>query len=193
MDADAALSELTGPGGATAQTAASNFERAAGRTMGNLQKIRYTHQAMIDLIIQHPELSQNQIAAQFGYTSSWLSNIMASDAFQEALAARREEVVDPILRATLQERTKALYLQSLAVLQAKLDSPTVSDKVALAAAELGAKSLGLGGHAPQAPVQPAGQRLAILAENLVFLQGKISKGETYEGQSAEVQSPAAAG
>lgn len=193
MDADQALRELQGSR-ETAQQNAASFERAAtGGTMGNLQKVRYTHKAMIDLIIAHPELSQNQIAAQFGYTSSWLSNIMASDAFQEALAARREEVVDPILRATLQERTKALYLQSLAVLQAKLDSPTVSDKVALAAAELGAKAMGLGGHAAQAPVQPAGQRLAILAENLVFLQGKISKGETYEGQSSEVQSPAAAG
>lgn len=164
------------------------FEKAAA-TMGSLQKIRYTHKAMIDLIIEHPELSQNQIAAQFGYTASWLSNIMASDAFQEALAARREEVVDPILRATLTERTRALYLQSLAVLQAKLDKPEVSDKVALAAAELGAKSLGLGGHAAQTPAMPAGQRLQILAENLIFLQGKV-KGETYESESTQIQ-PAA--
>jgi hypothetical protein len=188
MDADQALREL----GGEQETAIGNaqaFERATGSTMGNLQKLRYTHKAMIDLIIEHPEFSQNQIAAQFGYTASWLSNIMASDAFQEALAARREEVVDPILRATLQERTKALYLQSLSVLQAKLNSPTVSDKVALAAAELGAKSLGLGGHAIQPPQQPAGQRLAILAENLIFLQGKV-KGEVYEGEGTQVQ-PAA--
>lgn len=144
-------------------------ERAA--TMGRLQKVRYTHQAMIDLIIEHPEYTQNQLAAHFGYTPGWISNVLASDAFQAAMAARREEIVDPELKASIEERFRALVIRSLEVLQAKLNAPAVSDQVALRAAELGAKALGVGGHA--APKPPQTDRLERLAERLIVLQSTV--------------------
>jgi len=165
-------------------------ERGSAGTMGNISKLRYTHEAMVDLIIQHPEISQNQIASLFGYTPSWISNVMASDAFQERLASRRSEVCDPILRATLEERTRALYLQSLAVLQAKLEMPEVDAKVALAAAELGAKSLGLG--QPQPNTQPSGDRLTTLAARLMQLNPQ-NGGTIYEVQVSETNAAIAAG
>ena len=146
----------------------------AAPTMGRLRRISYTHDAMIDLIIEQPELNQGQIAAHFGYTESWMSNIMASDAFQARMAARREEVIDPELKATIEERFRALVIQSLKVLQNKLNAPMVSDQVALRAAELGAKALGIGGHAAPKPPADLG-RLERLAERLVTLQSGVKE------------------
>lgn len=134
-------------------------------TMGNLKKIRYTHDSMIDLIIAEPWISQNHLAAHFGYSPAWISNIFASDAFQARLAERRKEVIDPTLIATIEERVKGLTLQAFDVLQQKL-SNNPSDNVALRAAELGVKAMGLGGHAPP-KIEPID--LSALAERLVAL------------------------
>lgn len=138
-------------------------------TMGRLKKCSYTHDALIDLIIENPRWTQNQFAAHFGYTAGWLSNILASDAFQVKMAVRREEIVDPGIKASMKERFAALAIQSLKVLQDKLNSTDVSATVALRAAELGAKALGLGGHAVPAPAVPQMDRLERLADRLVLL------------------------
>lgn len=157
---DALLAELKGP-----------EPREKAPTMGNLKRCSYTHDAMIDLILAHPEMTQGAIAAHFGYTEGWISSILASDAFQNKMAARREEIIDPDLKATIEERFRALVIQSLKVLQAKLTAPQVSDAVALRAAELGAKALGVGGHKP--PAAPQTDRLEKLAERLIALQSNV--------------------
>jgi hypothetical protein len=160
--------------------------------MGVLKKISYTHDAFIDLIIANPAINQGQIAAHFGYTQGWISNVFASDAFQARLAARREEIVDPVLKATVEEQTKALYIRSLQVLAEKLDKPasTIPDQVALRCMELGAKAMGLGGNAPPPPAPQAADRLERIAHRLIDLQSHIRQGVTYEGTATpEVASP----
>lgn len=117
-------------------------------TMGRLKKIHYSHDSMIDTLIANPVISQNQLAAMFDRTPAWVSNLMASDVFQARLAERREELVDPTIRASLEERARALFEKAQEVLLRKLHEPTVSEKVALKAYELGAKSVGVGGNAP---------------------------------------------
>lgn len=154
-------------------------------TMGLLKRCSYTHDAMIDLIIQHPELDQNNIAAHFGYTPGWISNILASDAFQERMAARKGEIIDPVIKATVEERFRALVIKSLDVLQTKLNASVVSDTVALRAAELGAKALGIGGHAAPKPT-PATDRLEKLAERLVGLQANIRERVLNEADGVQV-------
>lgn len=135
-------------------------------------KIRYSHEAMADMILQEPWISQNEIAARFGYSPSWVSTIITSDGFQSFLAARQAELVDPSLRLTLQERLRALTTQSLKVLQDKLSKPAdqVSDNLALRTLELGSKALGLGQAAPPPPPADSQAHLATLAERLVRLQ-----------------------
>jgi hypothetical protein len=137
---------------------------ASGRVQ--IQKVRYTHEDCIDLILAQPGISQNELAARYGYSPAWISVVINSDAFQSRLASRRAELVDPVLAATLNERFRALTVRSLEVLQEKLSLPSqsVPDQLALQAAALGAKSLGLG--VPQAQSAPAGDNLAILAERL---------------------------
>lgn len=144
-----------------------------------IAKLRYSHEAMVDLIVQNPWISQNDLAAAFGYSPAWISCVLASDAFQTRLAARREEIVDPAIKATIEERFRALVIRSLEVLQTKLSQPVVNDQVALRAAELGAKALGIGGHAAPPPAPP-GDRLQVLAERLIILQSNIRQGAVYE-------------
>ena len=136
-------------------------------------KIRYTHDGMIDLVIQNPAISQNEIATLFGYSPAWVSIVFTSDAFKAQLEARRAEVVDPELRASLRERFEALTTQSLRILQAKLARPAadVPDNLVLKTLELGAKSLGIGGHAQQQVVITSEDRLASLAHRLIALRG----------------------
>jgi hypothetical protein len=141
---------------------------ASGPPSGRIQiqKVRYTHEDCIDLILAQPGISQNELAARYGYSPAWISVVINSDAFQSRLASRRVELVDPVLAATLNERFRALTVRSLEVLQEKLSLPSqsVPDQLALQAAALGAKSLGLG--VPQAQATPAGDNLSVLAERL---------------------------
>ena len=50
---------------------------------------------MCDLILMDLAISQNKLAAVFGYTPGWVSTVITSDAFQSLLARRRAEVVNP--------------------------------------------------------------------------------------------------
>lgn len=158
-----------------------------------MAKLRYTHKAMVDLIIEHPELSQNQIAAHFGFTPAWISNILASEAFQMEMSLRREQIIDPTLKATLKERFEALVIQSVNVLMEKLNKPAgqVSDQVALRAAELGAKALGIGGHAPaEKPRETSDERLQRLSARITSFRPQEIKDVTFEEVARE---PAAGG
>lgn len=139
-----------------------------------IQKIRYSHQDMVDFIIANPGVSQDTIAAHYGYTPAWVSRVIASDAFQELFQARRHEIADPILNASLEERFRGLTIRSVEVLMKKLDQPAIEANVAIRCAELGAKTLGLGGHAaPNLP--PVENHLAELANNLIRLQRQTSE------------------
>ncbi len=157
---------------AEVSAALATFERGGKPT---ISKIRYTHDAMIDLIVQDPAISQNALAEYFGYSASWISIVINTDMFQAALARRREEIINPILRASLEDRFRAVTQRSLEVLGEKLakDSDAVPDQLALRAAELGAKALGLGGNAPQVTVPvDVNIRLEGLAARLTGLLGK---------------------
>lgn len=165
------------------------LKKPEGRSVGGpLKKVSYTHDAMIELIIEKGSgpggISQKEIAAHFGYTEGWISQVMASDAFQARMAARKDQIVDPALKATIEERFRALAIRSLEVLQQRLALSSVSDTVALRCAELGAKALGIGGHAVPPPA-PRPDRYIVLAERLRNLNNPLSQPEK-ELSSAEV-------
>lgn len=136
--------------------------------------MKYTHDAMIDLVVSDPWISQNQIAAHFGYTPAWVSIIFSSDAFRERLEQRKQELIDPTIRASIEERLRAVVSRSLDVLAEKLAQPakSVPDNLALRALEYGAKGLGLG-QQQQAPVHVHADHLNILANRLVALRSDV--------------------
>jgi hypothetical protein len=149
-----------------------------------IDRVSYTHDAVIDFIIANPQASQGQIAATFGYTPAWMSTIINSDAFQARLRTRRNEVVDPALVATVNDRFKGVLSRSLEKLADLLETPSPPPNVILKAVELGARGLDVGGFGRAQvnlpPPPPAGDRLAALAERLVSLQQNVRKGNVYE-------------
>lgn len=142
-----------------------------------LKQVRYSHEAMADMLIAEPSISQNELATRFGRTPTWISIVINSDAFQSYYAARKAEVVDPELIATVRERFQALTVRSLQVLQEKLQRPAneIPDNLALKAAELGAKGLGVGGNAPPPAAPNPAEYLPAIAERLMRLQGRASQ------------------
>lgn len=128
----------------------SKYQARGGAALA-IQKVRYSHDAMIDLIIENPTISQNAMAAHFGYTPGWVSQIINSDAFRERLAERKDELVDPRIRTSIEERIRALADKSIEVLLQKLHE-TSNMNVAVRALDVATRSLGYGAK-PSAAVQ----------------------------------------
>ena len=160
--ADELLGELVRERGGWAEGAREVARRP------QIARVRYTHEAMIEQILTRPEIHQNELAEIFGFSPAWISTVINSDAFQAKLAATKEELINPELRLQLNERFRALSVRSVQVLMEKLSKPAdqISDGLALKAAELGAKALGLGAAAPQVVVVNSEERLRGLASRL---------------------------
>lgn len=121
-----------------------------GELVEGIAKVRYTHDAMIDLMIGQPTLKQNDLAAMFDRSPTWISNIINSDAFQARYHERRAEIVDPELTFSVKERISAVANASLQAVLEKLTQPglIVSDDFALRSAKLATDALGYGSRAP---------------------------------------------
>lgn len=144
------LDELT----IIAQQAAGLRSGASGTSGGYkppIQKLNYSHEGMIDLIIANRGISQNALAETFGYSPSWISTIMQSDAFRDRLIARTAEIVDPTLLSTVEDQLKGVLARSMDILRTKLDAPAaeIPDTLVLRSVELSSRALGLGIKAPQ--------------------------------------------
>lgn len=111
-----------------------------------ISKTRYTHEAMIDVILENPDIKQNELAKRFDKSTPWISRIIGSDAFQAALAKRRDELTDPFLIATIEERFRGLAYQSLDIISEKLEASKNVD-LALKSLDVSAKVLGFGARA----------------------------------------------
>ena len=96
--------------------------------MPEIARVRYTHDAVIDEILMNPAISQNDLAKHFGFSASWMSIVINSDAFQERLAERKGELVDPKVRATISERLDAIAKRSLEKIMDRLDNPAAQIK-----------------------------------------------------------------
>jgi hypothetical protein len=124
-----------------------------------IERVRYTHDGMIDVIIAKPDVSGAQLAEHFGYTQAWISRIVCSDAFQARLAERKTEIISPVLQATFEERLKGMAMQSLDIIEAKLakKNPVTGEygdvTTAFKALEISTRSLGYGARAVNVAVQ----------------------------------------
>lgn len=108
--------------------------------MSTLQKVRYPHDAMIDEIIIDPNIKQGELARRFNRTEAWISIIVNSDAFKFRLKERKAELVDPQIRASVEERLDAVAKRALDKLLDRLEGkngPNMSDNNLIQAAKLG--------------------------------------------------------
>ncbi len=118
-----------------------------------IAKVGYSHDAIIDVIVAKPEVTQGELCAQFGYTPGWMSRVINSDAFQNRLAARRGELVDPVVTQGLNERLRAVSTRSADVILEALDEPNPSKHLALEALKISARAQHYGAKMPRTVVQ----------------------------------------
>lgn len=117
-----------------------------------LQRLSYTHDAMVDLIVANPMISQGDLAKRFGYTQAWISRIIRSDGFREVIARRKAELVDPLILQSIEQRFEALVAQSLEVLEEKMQTQRTAE-LALKVADLGSRALGYGAKGAAVNIQ----------------------------------------
>jgi hypothetical protein len=153
-------------------------------------KLHYTHEAMIDLILVHPAISNEELALTFVYTASWISTVVVSDIFQAKLAARREQIIDPELRTSVRTQFKGLLERSMEILRHKMDKPAgeVPDQLAVQVAKMASTSLGFGVKETKVSVQETHLHLSELGNNLVGLL-RQRKSEAQREQSDSLALP----
>lgn len=117
-----------------------------------IDKVRYSHEAMADMIIAQPWISQNELAKRFGYTASWVSQIICSDAFQALLAKRRDILVTPEVAASIKDQFQGLVGRCAAVLRTHLNRPDmdIPPSLAVSVLKISKEALGLGAR-PEPP------------------------------------------
>jgi hypothetical protein len=112
--------------------------------MPEIKTTRWYHDRIIDLILaSEVPLSQNEISKAIGYSASWVSIMVNSDAFKERLTQRKAELTDPVIVASINERLDALARRSLDKLLERIDSGVpqkTSDLVAIAKLAVGDKN-----------------------------------------------------
>lgn len=150
-----------------------------------IQKLRYTHEAMISILVAEPWVSQNELARRFGMSAAWISTIICSDLFQARLAERREELVDPELRLSIKAQMEGLYARSMEILRHKLskEPDEVPDQLALQTAKVMGANLGM--SAPKVSVTETHLHLEELGNNLVGLLRR--KREAIAGEFTSVE------
>lgn len=107
--------------------------------MPSIANVRYTHDAIIDKILVDPAVSQGELARQFGFSQTWMSIVINSDAFQNRLAERKGELTDPAIAASINERLDAIAKRSLDKIAERLDRPgdAIATKDLVSIAKLG--------------------------------------------------------
>lgn len=106
-----------------------------------LQKLNYSHEAMIDLILAEPSVTNKELAAIFNYGEAWISHIRKSDSFQARIAERKALLIDPRIRQNLEDRLAHVATTSIQMIQEKLESPDASAAMALDALGLAVTGL----------------------------------------------------
>jgi hypothetical protein len=110
---------------------------------GQLTRLTYTHDAMVDLIIQAPTVTTKELGELFGYSAGWVARVIASDAFQARIAERKAQLIDPQITQSLNERLKGVAIHAVDLIGQKLDSEQ-SASYAIDALGLATSAMGLG-------------------------------------------------
>jgi hypothetical protein len=112
-------------------------------TIMPIDKVSYSHDSMIDVLIARPMVTQREVARHFGYTESWISQVMSSDSFKKRFAERRDGLVDPMITKNLEHLFEGVGRLSLSVISENLEASRNPD-LAIRALEITRKGLGLG-------------------------------------------------
>jgi len=131
--------------------------------MPEIASVRWHHDMVIDTMIAQPQLTQNEIADMFGFSAAWLSIVINSSAFQERLEARKAELVDPLIRLSVEDRIRGVAAKAWERIAERLETNfPMSTKDLTDIADKSSKAIGFG---PQknAPAPAADVNLYVVA------------------------------
>ena len=103
-------------------------------------------EAVVDLVLQHPEYNAPEIAQAFNRSINWAYQITSSSAFKQKLAERKEALIDPFISRTITDRFEALSNRALDILQERIEDDECDNATILKALDIAAKGLGYGGN-----------------------------------------------
>jgi len=109
-----------------------------------IPKLTYTHEALADVIIAQPQLSNRELAVLFDKTPHWVGYVKSSSAFQKHLAERKGDIIDPVLSQNFEEKLLGLANVSLDVLMEKLTGIAPEGDLALKTLQTTSKAMGYG-------------------------------------------------
>jgi hypothetical protein len=112
----------------------------------DLEKLKVSHDAMIDVLIARPWIKQYELAEEFGISAGYVSVIMQTETFCKRLAERRAAIVDPQLVQSLEVRYRGLVHRSQELLLEKLSRPSdeISDNLVIRALDIATRASGYG-------------------------------------------------
>jgi hypothetical protein len=122
---------------------AKGYKQGEDYSGHRLSMVRNIHEAMIDFMVLNPGCNNNDIAKQFDRHPNWVSILIGSDSFQAALAKRRDDLLDPVVVASIEEKMRGMVSQSVDIVMEKLGNSKSAD-LAFKAMEIGTKALGFG-------------------------------------------------
>jgi len=114
-----------------------------GHPSGQLMKVSHIHECIINELCANPRITQLELSEMYGYTPTWMSRVLGSDSFKARLAERREELLRPDVRQRLNDRMQTVVMQSMDVVQKKLNSAEVSADMALKALGIASTAMNL--------------------------------------------------
>lgn len=183
----AAIAQSIADGGSSRKEVA--MQRSAPLPAYSGPVLPFSISTMVDLIIQNPSWGAKQLAEVFGKSVSWVSQVIAMQAFQDAIEPRRNEVMNIEFALTLDERFRALTIRSLTVLQEKLENgKALPDMTIIKTAELGIKALGMGQKQKEddKPQEPQQNSSEAVAEKIMAAMNKRRAAAAVDVEAKEV-------
>lgn len=110
-------------------------------------RLTYTHEAMIDLILQEPTVTYEELSEIFGCTKRWISHVVSSDSFKARLAERKSALIDPQISRSLNERLRGVTVKAIDLISEKLSSEDAGAAYALEALGVATSAMSKAPHA----------------------------------------------
>ena len=141
--------------------------------MSKVQVLRLSnkHEAILEHMVANPKQKLSEVAAEFDVTPAWLSVLIHSDTFQEALRKKRDEVFHPA-QISLQEKLTGMAHLALDKLGEEIDNGKVSPALLLETSNGVLDRLGYG-------TKPAGGG----SQTNIFM-GAVSSGALHDARAA---------
>lgn len=84
------------------------------------RKLNYLQEAVVDLVLQVPNVTQKELSEIFGLSTNSVSALVRSDLFMDRLAQRKQTLIDPHIMRTMNDRMHSVSMLAMAAIEKQL-------------------------------------------------------------------------